>query len=219
MTDEEKRRLPTGQSDDHPRRARRGRLPVNVSTGAPVHQLMPRPLTQVPVTTLRAALQWSNTHTDRFSVALVARQLQVSAEEAERWLDILVRLNLLTRSHTIGPVGAYVCTPQLAAGPTADGRAGRALDEVSEGELWAAIRAAQSHRGAVGEDIAGLLDARAGRVDRLEVTLRLATAAAGGLLIVRQDAQRWRWQMSGPPENSRPPEEAACGPSDGERER
>lgn len=154
---------------------------------------------QVRACDLRAALVFASARTARvgmFSAVLVAARLRAPAAEVGHWLEVLAVIGLLTRFRTAGGSWAYACQPQLAAVPAGD--AARSVDDVTWRELWAALRAAQLPTGtASGEDVAVLLDARAGQVDRVDVTLRLAVLAAGGLLRTCSDgAQGWRWQMT-----------------------
>ncbi|CAJ61373.1 MULTISPECIES: hypothetical protein [Frankia] len=134
---------------------------------------------QASVHALRASLLVAAARTARaglFSAGHVAAALGVPDREAGRWLDLLAVLGLLARYPTA--VRAYACQPQLVAAPAANIRP---LDEVSPSELWAAVATAQLPTGAAtAETIAALLDSSSGRVDRVDLLLRLAALSTGG---------------------------------------
>ncbi len=150
----------------------------------------------VAVGTLRTTVVWAQARTARagvFPANLIADHVPVPADEVGRWLNILATVRLLSRYQTVNRTLMYACQPPLAA-PAPDGV--RPLDTVSPREWWAAVQAAQLPRGtAHGTEIAALLDAEAGMVDRVDVLLKLAALAAAGLLQLHPAADGWHWQM------------------------
>ncbi|WP_261566929.1 hypothetical protein [Frankia gtarii] len=154
----------------------------------------------VPTGRLRAALAWAHRRASRtgtFPATLLADRLQVPAVEATTLLNVLALLGLCDRYET-GGGRVYACGPLLAAAPAADA-AIRPQETILPRELWAAVSDAQARTGlASTETVAEFLDAPAGRVDRVDVALRLVTLAVRGLLTLGPDrgAARRGWQMS-----------------------
>lgn len=170
------------------------RSPTRPRAAANVHTI-----NRVPVGRLREALAWSTrraARTGTFPASRVADRLQVPAVEAATLLNVLALLGLCDRYET-GGGWVYACGPLLAAAPHSDSGA-RPQEEVLPRELWAAIIIAQAETGlASGEAIAELLDT-ARRVDRVDVTLRLAVLAVRGLLLLGPDrgAAHRQWQAT-----------------------
>ncbi|WP_261568977.1 hypothetical protein [Frankia gtarii] len=129
---------------------------------------------QASVHALRASLLVTaarTAHAGMFSAGLVAAALEATAIQVGRWLDLLAR-------YSTAGIRAYACQPQLVAAPATGARP---LDEVSPSELWAAVVTAQLQTGvATAETIAALLDSPGGRVDRVDLLLRLAALSVGG---------------------------------------
>ncbi|MCM3920328.1 hypothetical protein ND748_01310 [Frankia sp. AiPs1] len=149
---------------------------------------------------LRAALAWAHQRASRtgtFPPNLLADRLQVPVDEAATLLNNLALLGVAERYRAPSDAWVYACGPLLAAAPPAD-PAARPQEEILPRELWAAITIAQAETGlASGETIAELLDG-ARRVDRVDVTLRLAVLAVRGLLLLGPDrgAAHRQWQAT-----------------------
>ncbi|CAJ61372.1 MULTISPECIES: hypothetical protein [Frankia] len=149
---------------------------------------------------LRAALAWAHqcaSRTGTFPATLLADRLQVPVDEAATLLNNLTLLGVAERYRAPSDAWVYACGPLLAAAPAAD-PAARPQEEILPRELWAAIIIAQAETGlASGEAIAELLDTSR-RVDRVDVTLRLAVLAVRGLLLLGPDrgAAHRQWQAT-----------------------
>ncbi len=149
---------------------------------------------------LRAALAWAHQRASRtgtFPATLLADRLQVPVDEAATLLNNLTLLGVAERYRAPSDAWVYACGPLLAAAPAAD-PAARPQEEILPRELWAAIIIAQAETGlASGEAIAELLDTSR-RVDRVDVTLRLAVLAVRGLLLLGPDrgAAHRQWQAT-----------------------
>ncbi|WP_261566928.1 hypothetical protein [Frankia gtarii] len=137
---------------------------------------------RVAVRDLRAAVLWAQVRTAHAGV-FSASQVEVPvamAEDVGRWLDVLAAIRLLSRYQTVSGMWMYTCRSPLAVAAP-DG--GRPLDTISPREWWAAVVTAQLPTGkASAAQIAAFLDTRTGRVDRIDLLLRLAALAAGGRL-------------------------------------
>ncbi|WP_256789044.1 hypothetical protein [Frankia sp. AvcI1] len=149
---------------------------------------------------LRAALAWAHQRASRtgtFPATLLADRLQVPVDEAATLLNNLALVGLAERYRASSDAWVYACGPLLAAAP-ASAPAARPQEEILPRELWAAIIIAQAETGlASGEAIAELLDTSR-RVDRVDVTLRLAVLAVRGLLLLGPDrgAAHRQWQAT-----------------------
>ncbi len=157
-------------------------------------------LDRVPVGRLRAALAWAHQRvgTGTFPATLLADRCQVTVEEAGSLLDVLALLGLVDRYRTPSDAWVYACGPLLAAAPTAD-TVLRPQETILPREMWAAMADAHARTGiASTETIAEFLDAPAGRVDRIDVAVRLATLGVRGLLAAGPDrgAAHRQWQMT-----------------------
>ncbi len=108
-------------------------------------------------------------------------------------------LCLVDRYRAPSDAWVYACGPLLAA--TVPDPALRPQETIVPRELWAAVfeTQAQARAGVVStEAVAEFLDASAGRVDRVDVAVRLATLGVRGRLAVGPDrgAAHRQWQLT-----------------------
>lgn len=146
---------------------------------------------QVAVRTLRMAVIWTQVrtaHAGGVSASLIVDQVPAAADEVGRWLDILVTVGILARLQRVGGAWMYASRAPL----TLPSDSGRPLDAISPREWWAAVDAAQLQTGtASATQIAALLDAACGAVDRMDVVLKLSAGAAAGLLCLHAEGGHW----------------------------